>query len=82
MRFRKTEKSHFKELENMKKSVKFIRMDNAGENTKLRNRTKKEEMNVNIEFTSPNTPQFNEQIERSFVTLWGRAQAMLNGASY
>ena len=71
-----------KELKGSQKTVKFIRMDNAGENTKLSERIKKEELNINIEFTSPNTPQFNGQVERSFATLWGRVRAMLNGAGF
>jgi hypothetical protein len=52
-------------------SCKFIRMDNAKENVALG-------INTRVEFTSPNTPQQNGQVERSFSTLWGRVRSMLN----
>jgi hypothetical protein len=31
-----------------------------------------------LEFTIPETPEQNGQVERSFATLWGRIRAMLN----
>jgi hypothetical protein len=33
---------------------------------------------LKLEFTSPETPEQNGQVERSFATLWGRVRAMLN----
>jgi hypothetical protein len=58
--------------------VKYIRLDNAGENLGLRTDLELEGINTNLEFTSPETPEQNGQVERSFVTLWGRVRAMLN----
>ena len=56
----------------------FLRMDNAGENISLKNKLEKEGIDIKIEFTTPNTPEQNGQVERSFATLWGRVRAMLN----
>ena len=49
----------------------FLRMDNANENVTLKTKLENEGLNVQVEFTSPNTPQQNGQVERSFATLWG-----------
>ena len=35
-------------------------------------------MDTILEFTSPETPEQNGQVERSFATLWGRVRAILN----
>jgi hypothetical protein len=59
-------------------SVKFIRLDNAGENLGLKTQLELEGMNVSFEYTSPETPEQNGQAEQSFATLWGRVRAMLN----
>jgi hypothetical protein len=53
-------------------------MDNAKENVALKSTLEKEGIEIHIEFTSPNTPQQNGQVERSFATLWGRVRSMLN----
>jgi hypothetical protein len=58
--------------------VQFLRMDNSGENISLKNKLEKLGIEVQVEFTSPNTPEQNGQIERSFATLWGWVRAMLN----
>ena len=60
--------------------VKFLRMDNSGENVGLKTRLEREKVNVQIEFTAPNIPQQNGKVERSFATLWGRLRAMLNNS--
>ena len=60
--------------------VKFIRCDNAGENLKLEEASKKEGLGVVFEYTAPNTPQQNGKVERGFATLYGRARSMLNCA--
>ena len=60
--------------------VKFLRMDNSGENVALKTRLEREKVNVQIKFTAPNTPQQNGKVERSFATLWGRVRAMLNNS--
>lgn len=60
------------------KNVSFLRMDNAAENVSLKSNLEKEGLPVEVEFTSPNTPEQNGQVERSFATLWERVRAMLN----
>jgi hypothetical protein len=62
------------------KMVTFLRMDNANENYALKSKIENEGLNVQMEFTSPNTPQQNGQVERSFATLWGCMRAMLNNS--
>ena len=59
-------------------SARFLRMDNAKENVYLKARLEKEGVDITIELSSPNTPQQNGQVERSFATLWGRVRSMLN----
>jgi hypothetical protein len=58
--------------------VKYIRLDNAGENLGLKSRIEAEGFSIKLEFTSLETPEQNGQVERSFATLWGRVRAMLN----
>jgi hypothetical protein len=58
--------------------VKFLRCDNSGENQSIQKAFEREGIEVHMEFTSPNTPQENEKVERAFATLWGRTRAMLN----
>jgi hypothetical protein len=53
-------------------------MDNAGENLILKSRIEAEGLSIKTEFTSPETPEQNGQVERSFATLWGRVREMLN----
>jgi hypothetical protein len=59
-------------------SAIFLRMDNAKENMTLKSNLEKEGIDIHVKFTSPNTPQQNGQVERSFATLWGRVRSMLN----
>jgi hypothetical protein len=59
-------------------SAKVIRMDNSKENVALNTRLEKEGVDIHVKFTSPNTPQQNGQVKRSFATLWGRVRSMLN----
>jgi hypothetical protein len=56
------------------KNVRFIWLDNAGENLGLRG----EGIETNLEFSSPETPEQNGQVERSFATLFGRVRAIFN----
>jgi len=44
-------------------------MDNAKENIRLKKKLEKEGIQIQVEFTSPNTPQQNGQLERSFAAL-------------
>jgi hypothetical protein len=52
--------------------------DNAGENLGLKTKIEEEGLNIQMEYTSPETPEQNGQVERSFATLWGRVRSMLN----
>ena len=64
-------------------TIKNIRCDNAGENVMLGQMLKSHEtLNINVEFTAPNTPQQNGKVERKFQTLYGKIRSMLNWARF
>ena len=51
--------SHLLKMKNNRKVVKFLRCDNAGENTKIEEEIIHEKVEgVKMEFTAPNTPQY------------------------
>ena len=56
-------------------NVKYIRMDNAGENNALAKALNNSPYDIKVEFTSPNTPQQNGMVERAFATLYGKLRA-------
>ena len=58
--------------------VEIIRCDNAGENKVLERESDKNELRIIFEYTAPETPQQNGVVERAFVTVMGRARAMMN----
>jgi len=62
--------------------VEKIRLDDAGENVKLKERCEKEGLGVTFEFTSPNSPQYNGKVERKFATIYSRMRAMLKGGGF
>lgn len=64
------------------KIVKFIRMDNAGENLKLRARAESVDwkLNVTFEMTARDTPQQNHLAELGFATLINKARALMAAA--
>ena len=62
--------------------VKIIRCDNAGENKVLERESDKNELGIIFEYTAPGTPQQNGVVERAFVTVLGRARAMINHAGF
>ena len=62
--------------------VKIIRCDNAGENNVLERESDKNELGIIFEYTAPGTPQENGVVERAFVTVMGRARAMMNHAGF
>jgi hypothetical protein len=55
--------------------IKYIRFVNDGENLGLKTRIEAEGLSVQLEFTSPETPEQNGQVERCFATLWGKSQS-------
>ena len=60
-------------------AVKYVRCDNAGENMKQL-QAMCETRGITMEYTAPNTPQQNGVVERKFVTIRDRAQALMIGA--
>ena len=62
--------------------MKIIRCDNAGENQVLERESDKNELGIIFEYTAPGTPQQNGVVERAFVTVMGRARAMMNHAGF
>ena len=62
--------------------VKIIRCDNAGENQVLERESDKNDLGIIFEYTAPGTPQENGVVERAFVTVMGRARAMMNHAGF
>ena len=60
-------------------SIKIIRCDGAGENTRHLQDIAREN-GIQMEFTSPYTPQMNGVVERRIAVLKTRSQAMLNQA--
>ena len=62
--------------------VKIIRCDNAGENKVLERESDKNELGIIFEYTAPGTPPQNGVVERAFVTVMGRARAMINHAGF
>ena len=62
--------------------VKIIRCDNAGENKVLERESDKNELGIIFECTAPGTPQQNGVVVRAFVTLMGKARAMMNHAGF
>ena len=57
-------------------------MDNAGENVKFVELLTKEGVQVKIEYTPVDGPQYNGVVERAFQTLYGRVRAMLNHGGF
>ena len=62
--------------------VKIIRCDNAGENKVPERESDKKDLGIIFEYTAPGTPQQNGVVERAFVTVMGRARAMMNHAGF
>jgi Reverse transcriptase (RNA-dependent DNA polymerase)/gag-polypeptide of LTR copia-type len=58
--------------------VKYIRLDNSGENNSLRDQTK--DLDITYEFTAPNTPQQNGRVERKFAVLCDCVRSLINSA--
>ena len=65
------------------KPVKYLRMDNAGENKALEERLNGAQwkLNVEAEYTAANTPQQNHLAEISFHVLANRGRALMHRAN-
>jgi hypothetical protein len=66
------------ELKDLKKTVKFSRLDDTGENVALEKALKQHHLGLQIEFSVPRTPQRSGKVERKFQTLYGRIRAMVD----
>ena len=62
--------------------VKYIRLDNSGENRSLQKECEKQNLGIIFEFTAPGTPQQNSVVERKTPTLMGRSRAMMIEAGF
>jgi Reverse transcriptase (RNA-dependent DNA polymerase) len=59
-------------------TIKYIRLDNSGENKSLEHLCKATTLQIQFEYTSPGTPQYNGRVERKFATLYGKIRSVLN----
>ena len=62
--------------------IKYIRLDNSGENKGLKDECEKQNHGIIFEFTAPGTPQQNSVVERKIPTLMGRSRAMMLTAGF
>ena len=62
--------------------IKYIRLDNSGENKSLKDECEKQNLGIIFEFTAPGTPQQNSVVERKIPTLMGRSRAMMLTAGF
>jgi hypothetical protein len=69
-------------LKNLKlnKNLKFVRINNAGENMLLGKEL--ENLGFQVEYTAPNIPQKNGVVERATATSIARTRAMLIEAGF
>ena len=68
------------EVRDLKKTVKFLRLDDAGENFALEKACKQQQLGVTFEFSGPRTPQRNGKVERKFQTLYGKIRVKFNAS--
>ena len=64
-------------MKTMKKNIKIICCDNAGENKTLEENCANNFEENKFEFTSQGTPQKNGVVEQGFSTLYSRMRAMM-----
>ena len=62
--------------------IKYIRLDNSGENKGLKDECEKQNLGIIFEFTAPGTPQQNSVVERKIPTLMGRSRAIMLTAGF
>ena len=62
--------------------IKYVRLDNSGENKGLQDECEKQNLGIIFEFTAPGTPQQNSVVERKIPTLMGRSRAMMLTAGF
>ena len=57
--------------------IKYVRLDNSGENKSLQKECDKQNLGIIFEFPVPGTPQQKSVVERKIPTLMGRSRAMM-----
>ena len=62
--------------------IKYIRLDNSGENRSLQNECDKPNLGIIFEFSAPGTPQQTSVVERKIPTLMGRSRVMMLTAGF
>ena len=62
--------------------IKYIRLENSGENRSLKQECDKQNLGIIFEFTAPGTLQQNSVVERKIPTLMGRSRAMMLTADF
>ena len=62
--------------------IKYIRLDNSGEDKGLKDECGKQNLGIIFEFTAPGTHQQNSVVERKIPTLMGRSRAMMLTAGF
>ena len=62
--------------------IKYVRLDNSGENRGLQTECAKQNLGIIFEFTAPGTPQQNSVVERKIPTLMGRSRATMITAGF
>ena len=62
--------------------IKYVRLDNSGENRSLQKECEKQNLGIIFEFTAPGTPQQNSVVERKIPTLMVRSRAMMIEAGF
>ena len=62
--------------------IKYIRLDNSGENRCLQKECDKQNLGIIFEFSAPGTPQQNSVVERKIPTLMGSSRAMMITAGF
>ena len=62
--------------------VQYLRMDNAGENQALQKVLEAGDLQVKVEYTSPDTPQQNGVAERGFASIQGAVRSMLFSTAF
>ena len=62
--------------------IKYITLDNSGENRSLQKECDKQNLGIIFEFSAPGTPQQNSVVKRKIPTLMGRSRAMMLTAGF
>ena len=62
--------------------IKYVRLDNSGENRVLQQTCSKQNLGIIFESTAPCTLQQNSVVERKIPTLMGRSRAMMITAGF